>query len=72
MTLYAPKLVIVFADRFEQEAIPARGLKPSTVKDYRVMLARHLVPFFGDFELGAIEAEDVDKFITAETKAGQP
>jgi integrase len=59
-----------FADRFEGEAIPARGLKPTTVEDYAAMIRVHLTPFFGAMELAAIEPEHVDQFIAAKTKEG--
>jgi integrase-like protein len=56
-----------FAERFEEEALPAHGLKPTTVEDYATMLRAHLVPFFGALELGEIEAEHVDRYIASKT-----
>jgi integrase len=35
------------------------------------MVRAHLLPFFGGMALDEIEAEDVDRFIAAETKAGR-
>jgi hypothetical protein len=56
-----------FAARFEQEVLPARNLKPSTLIDYTTTLRLHLVPFFDETELAAIEAADLDRYIAAKT-----
>jgi integrase len=56
-----------FADRFENEALPPKNLKPSTLIDYQATLKNHLVPYFGELELAAIEPEDIDKYISAKT-----
>lgn len=42
-----------------------RNLKPSTLIDYRSTLRLHLVPFFGEQELAAIEVADVDSYIAS-------
>lgn len=58
-----------FEQRFRTEYLPGRNLKPSTVIDYEGSLANHLVPFFGQLELAAIEPADLDAYIAA--KAGE-
>lgn len=44
--------------------------KPTTIQDYRIMLDRHLLRFFGDVRLSAISAEKVAAFINAQRRAG--
>jgi integrase len=39
------------------------GRRPWTVADYRQILARHVVPFFGDRPLAEITTQDVEAFI---------
>jgi integrase len=56
-----------FAERFESEALPGRGLKPTTLSDYKAILRGHLVPFFDEQELATIEAEDVDRYVSTQT-----
>jgi hypothetical protein len=55
-----------FAERFERDYLPTR-LKPSTAADYKTILANHLVPAFGTFDLAAIDPSDVDAFIAAQS-----
>ena len=62
----------LFAERFENEFLPTRNLKPSTLIDYRTTLRLHLIPFFGEMELVAVEAADVDGYIGSKTKALSP
>jgi integrase len=59
-----------FAERFEADALPGRNLKSTTLTEYETMLRRHLLPHFGDHELAAIEAADVDAYIAAKSAAG--
>ena len=33
--------------------------KPSTIKDYRIIVARHLGPFFGSTEIGKLTPNDI-------------
>jgi integrase len=61
-----------FADRFEDEFLPGRGLKKSTLTDYGVTLRVHLRPFFGDRPLASIEAADLDAYIAAKAKRLSP
>jgi integrase len=44
--------------------------KPTTTQDYRIMLDRHLLRFFGDVRLSAISAEKVAAFINSQRRAG--
>jgi integrase len=50
----------------------ANGLerKPTTIQDYRIMLDRHLLRFFGDVRLGAIGSEKVAAFVNSQRRAG--
>ncbi len=43
--------------------------KPTTIQDYRIMLDRHLLRFFGDVRLGAVSAEKVAAFINSQRRA---
>jgi hypothetical protein len=43
--------------------------KPTTIQDYRIMLDRHLLRFFGDVRLSAIRAEKVAAFINSQRRA---
>jgi integrase len=60
-----------FAERFEAEYLPGRGLKKSTLVDYRNDL-RHLVSVLGDVELAELEArpELIDRYIAEKIGAG--
>ena len=44
--------------------------KRTTVQDYRIMLRRHLGPFFAKRPLGAIEAGDIGDYIASKRRAG--
>lgn len=44
--------------------------KPSTVQDYRIILARHLAPFFGTRAIDKLTAEDVTAYLHAKARAG--
>jgi integrase len=61
-----------FADRFENEFLPGRGLKKSTLTDYGATLRLHLRPFFGDRPLASIEPRDLDAYIAAKAKRLSP
>jgi integrase len=56
-----------FAARFKSDYLPGRNLKPSTVLDYEGTIDRHLVPFFGEQLVAAIEPADVDAYIAEKT-----
>jgi len=62
----------VFAERWLTEYLPGRNLKPTTVKNYTISVRRHLIPFFGSYELSALEQhpELLDRYIAAKLKSG--
>src|SRR5919202_2013808 len=40
----------------------ARGIRPQTLSDYKALLERDAIPFFGRIQLMAIEPRDVKRF----------
>ena len=44
--------------------------KPTTIHDYKIILNRHLIPFFGDRPLERIKADDVVAFMAAKQRDG--
>jgi integrase len=61
-----------FAERFERDYLPGRNLKHSTQIDYALTIRRHLRPFFGYFDLSAIEPADVDAYVAEKTASLAP
>src|SRR5919205_830517 len=61
-----------FSQRFEQEYLPGRNLKASTVIDYECTLRLHLRPYFGELELAAIEPRDVNAYIAVKASTLSP
>jgi integrase len=61
-----------FAERWFNDYLPARNLKATTVRNYRSSLERHLLPFFGRYDLAQLDAEPelVDRFIAAKMREG--
>jgi integrase len=61
-----------FADRFVREYLPGRNLKQATIEDYGYILRGHLLPFFGDYPLGELEArpELIDAYIASTAASG--
>ena len=61
-----------FAERWFNDYLPARNLKATTVRNYRSSLERHLLPFFGRYDLAKLEAEPevVDRFIATKMREG--
>jgi integrase len=61
-----------FRTRFEDEYLPGRNLKPTTLENYRYILDGHLVPHFGRHQLAEIEArpELIDAYISLKAKQG--
>lgn len=47
-----------------------RSRKASTLEDYRIMLRRHLLPFFGDLDLRALDAAAVIRYGRAKRREG--
>ena len=48
----------------------AKGLRPQTLADYRALLERDAVPFFGRMQLAVIEPRDVKRFASELTSRG--
>jgi integrase len=61
-----------FAERWQTEHLPARGLKQTTLDSYRQTLNRHLLPALGHHTLQHLEAhpELIDNYISKKIKAG--
>lgn len=61
-----------FAERFVNDYLPGRKLKPSTVENYGYMLRGHLLPFFGDHALAELQArpELIDAYIALKAQSG--
>ncbi len=61
-----------FAAEWMQTAVPARGLKHSTVENYESVLRRHLLPGFGRLTLEQLEADPrmIDRYIADKLRSG--
>jgi integrase len=61
-----------FAAEWMATAVPARGLKHSTVENYESVLRRHLLPAFGRLTLEQLEADPrlVDRYIADKLRSG--
>ena len=61
-----------FAKRFQDEYLPGRNLKPTTLENYRYILDGHLLPHFGRRKLTDLEAEPelIDSYISQKTQQG--
>jgi integrase len=61
-----------FAERFVNDYLPGRKVKPSTVENYGYMLRGHLLPFFGDHALAELEArpELIDAYVALKAQSG--
>jgi len=61
-----------FAQRFVDDYLPGRKLKPSTVENYRYMLDGHVLPYFGDHALAELEArpELIDAYVALKAQSG--
>jgi integrase len=51
-------------------AAKERDWRPNTRTDYKWSLELHLLPFFGDYLLAAIDAETVDRYAAAKQREG--
>jgi integrase len=62
----------VFAERWLEDYLPSRNLKPTTVKNYTISVRRHLIPFFGNYELSDLEQRPqlLDRYVAAKLKSG--
>jgi integrase len=61
-----------FAERFVNDYLPGRKLKPSTIENYGYMLRGHLLPCFGDQALAELEArpELIDAYVALKAQSG--
>jgi integrase len=61
-----------FAQRWQSEYLPGRGLKLTTLDGYQQTLNKHLLPFFGSIPLQELEQrpELIDRYITTKMQAG--
>ncbi len=61
-----------FSERFVEEYLPGRNLKPTTLENYRYMLERHLLPALGRRQLSELEArpELIDSYVSLKAKQG--
>jgi integrase len=61
-----------FAERWLSDYLPGRGLKLTTEDGYRQTLAKHLLPYFGSYELRQLEQQPelVDRYVTQKMREG--
>jgi integrase len=61
-----------FAERWQTEYLPGRGLKLTTLDGYRQTLDRHLLPAFGRYQLSELEQkpELIDRYIASKIQSG--
>jgi integrase len=59
-----------FLERWLTEALPAAGLKPTTVENYTILTRRHLIPTLGDKRLEELGAADVQRLLNAKRAEG--
>jgi hypothetical protein len=61
-----------FAQRWQTEYLPGRGLKLTTLDGYQQALAKHLLPYFGPISLQELEQrpELIDRYIAQKMQAG--
>jgi integrase len=69
----APEERVTFEDVAEQylhHLGHVKRRKPSTLRDYRIMLRRHLVPHFGTKAIDRIGPPDVERYLAAKLRSG--
>jgi integrase len=61
-----------FAERWLSDYLPGRGLKLTTEDGYRQTLAKHLLPYFGRYELRQLEQQPelVDRYVSLKIREG--
>jgi integrase len=61
-----------FAERWLTDYLPGRGLKLTTEEGYRQTLAKHLLPYFGSYELSELEQQPelVDRYVSLKMREG--
>lgn len=61
---YAPEWLESYAGR------TSRGVREATVRDYRCVIEKRAIPFFGRLRLAEIEPRDVKRYVTAVAAEG--
>lgn len=72
-SLPAPTERLTFEEmgrRYIQHLEEVMQRKRTTIQDYRIMLLRHLGPFFGATEVTKLDAADVIAYVTAKQRSG--
>jgi integrase len=61
-----------FAERWLTDYLPGRGLKPTTEEGYLQTIAKHLLPYFGSYELSELEQQPelVDRYVSLKMREG--
>jgi integrase len=61
-----------FAERWLTDYLPGRGLKLTTEDGYRQTLGKHLLPYFGAYQLRQLEQQPelVDRYVTLKMREG--
>jgi integrase len=61
-----------FAERWLTDYLPGRGLKLTTEDGYRQTLRKHLLPYFGPYDLTQLEQQPelVDRYVTLKMRDG--
>jgi integrase len=61
-----------FAERWQTEHLPGRGLKQTTLDNYRQTLRNHLLPALGHHTLSQLEQQPelIDRYITVKIQSG--
>jgi hypothetical protein len=57
--------VPALADRRERDAHDPMALRPSSVKDYELLLNKHIIPSLGHIRLAELESSDVEVWYRA-------
>ena len=57
-------------ERYLGQLETVMGRKPSTIADYRYMLAGHMIPFFGERKLDRIDADLVGDYMACKRREG--
>lgn len=72
-TYVAPDERLTFgeiAGRYVYHVEHVMGRKPSTVRDYRIIVSKHLAPYFGSKPISRITSDDVAAYLTIKVKQG--
>jgi Phage integrase, N-terminal SAM-like domain len=69
-TKLRPVTFEVFAREWLATYPDLRGLKRSTRSGYTTLIERHLIPAFGPLALDAIEAGQIERYVTQRLRAG--